>query len=204
MKDFAKTFLSLLLLSLGLQSNAQTSEDYLQYVIETTEGNFTVELFAGRAPLTVANFIQYVDEGFYEGVTFHRVVGGFVVQTGGYDENYKKKTTRNSIPNESGNGLSNRRGYLAMARTADPHSADSQFFINLADNLPLDPSLRRWGYTVFGRVIDGMDVVDQIGYTATGPGPAAELTQDVPAEPILINGIRLASVDVPGVAEPEE
>ena len=129
--------------------------------------------------------------GFYEGTVFHRVVGGFVVQAGGYDANYQLKETTKMVPNESGNGLSNRRGSLAMARTADPHSANSQFYINLADNLPLDPRPSRWGYTVFGRVTEGMEVIDEIGYVATGAGPVPELTKDVPKEPIMITRVTL-------------
>jgi cyclophilin family peptidyl-prolyl cis-trans isomerase len=165
--------------------------DYPQIAVETNVGNFTLELFASRTPITVRNFVDYVESGFYSGTVFHRVIAGFMAQAGGYDSDYKKKVTRATIPNESGNGLSNRRGFIAMARTADPHSADSQFYINLGDNIALDPSLTRWGYTVFGRVIDGMDVIDQIGYVATGPGPVSELPKDVPMEPIIITSMTM-------------
>ena len=181
--------LSLILISTGINAQTDEIEDYPQFLVETTAGNFTIELFTARAPLTVANFQRYVNDSFYDGVVFHRVVAGFVVQAGGYDSEYKKKATWPEVPNESGNGLNNRRGFIAMARTAEPHSADSQFYINLADNLALDPRPTRWGYTVFGRVIEGMEVVDQIGYAATGPGPAPELVKDVPAEAIVINSI---------------
>jgi len=169
--------------------------DYPRIEVETNAGNFVLELFTSRAPLTVANFIQYVNSGFYQGTVFHRIVGGFVAQAGGYDVDYKLKATGPMVPNEAGNGLSNRRGFVAMARTAEPHSADSQFYINLADNLALDPRPTRWGYTVFGRVIQGMEVIDEIGYRATGPGPVPNLTKDVPAEPIVITKMTLLPDD---------
>jgi peptidyl-prolyl cis-trans isomerase A (cyclophilin A) len=160
--------------------------DYPRIAVETNAGNFTLELFTSRAPLTVTNFVQNVVNGFYEGIAFHRIVGGFVVQAGGYDATYKRVETVKNIANESGNGLSNRRGFIAMARTAEPHSANAQFYINLADNLALDPRPTRWGYTVFGRVTEGMEVIDEIGYVATGPGPSPELVKDVPKEPVVI------------------
>ncbi|HJP04389.1 MAG: hypothetical protein CL799_04135 [Chromatiales bacterium] len=164
---------------------------YPRLLVETSSGDFEVELFSSKAPLTVRNFLDYVDSGFYEGTIFHRIVGGFVAQGGGYDMDYKLRPTRKSIPNESGNGLSNRRGFVSMARTGKPHSADSQFYINLADNIALDPRPTRWGYTVFGRVVEGMDVIDKIGYVATGPGPVPQLKKDVPAEAIVIEKITL-------------
>ena len=141
--------------------------DYPKVRIETSAGAFVVQLDDERAPLTVANFLQYVDSGFYTDTIFHRVVGGFVIQGGGYTADLKPKETGESIPNESGNGLSNRRLTIAMARSSDPHTADSQFYINLADNTPLDPKPTRWGYTVFGKVISGEQVIDDIGYRAT-------------------------------------
>jgi peptidyl-prolyl cis-trans isomerase A (cyclophilin A) len=169
--------------------------DYPHVAVETNAGNFVMELFTSRAPLSVGNFLQYVDSGFYEGTVFHRIVGGFVAQAGGYDADYKLKATGPMVPNEAGNGLSNRRGFVAMARTAEPHSADSQFYINLADNIALDPRPTRWGYTVFGRVIEGMDVIDQIGYLATGPGPNGKLAKDVPKDPIVITKMTLLPDD---------
>lgn len=167
---------------------ANTGED-TQVAIETSAGNFVIEVFNSRAPLSAENFLQYVNSGFYNNTVFHRIVEGFVIQGGGYDANYQLKTNRPDIPNESGNGLNNRRGFVAMARSGEPHSANSQFYINLADNLALDPRPSRRGYTVFGRVIEGMEVVDEIGYRATGAGPAPELTQDVPKEPIVITRV---------------
>ena len=113
--------------------------------------------------------MQYVEEGFYTGTIFHRVINGFVIQGGGYTAELEAKPTREPVPNESGNGLSNRRLTIAMARTSEPHSADSQFYINLADNLELDPKPTRWGYAVFGQIVEGVDVVDDIGYRPTGP-----------------------------------
>jgi len=170
---------------------AATLPDYPQIAVTTNAGSFVIELFTSRAPLTVSNFVQYINSGFYEGTVFHRIVGGFVAQAGGYDADYKLKQTGPMVSNEAGNGLSNRRGYVAMARTANPHSANSQFYINLADNLALDPMPTRWGYTVFGRVIEGMDTIDEIGYRATGPGPIPSLTKDVPVEPIIIEKMEL-------------
>ena len=168
----------------------EAQPDIPKVLVQTNAGDFTLELFAERAPITVQNFLTYVDEGFYSGTVFHRVVAGFVAQAGGYDTDYKLKPTQAKIANESGNGLSNRRGYVAMARTSNPHSADSQFYINLADNTALDPRPTRWGYTVFGKVVDGMTVIDDIGYRATGPGPVQTLPRDVPAEAIIITGIQ--------------
>jgi cyclophilin family peptidyl-prolyl cis-trans isomerase len=156
----------------------------VQVRISTTLGAFTVEVDPVRAPLTVANFLQYVRDGHYDGTIFHRVIGSFVVQGGGHLPDGAEKPTRPGVPNESGNGLSNRRGTIAMARIEAPHSGTAQFYVNLNDNLALDPSPARWGYAVFGRVVAGMDVVDRIASTATGArGPFAE---DTPLEPVLI------------------
>ena len=147
---------------------------------ETTAGNFLVELDTVRAPLTAENFLRYVRDGGYDGTVFHRVIANFVIQGGGYDDRLAARTPQAPIANESGNGLSNRRGTLGLAREDSPHSGSSQFYINLADNAGLDPLPSRWGYAVFGRVVEGMDVVDRIGYlrteTVTSFGP------DVPVE----------------------
>ncbi len=182
---------SLVALTFAVTAQAQQSSDYPIVEVQTNKGSFQLELNATRAPLTVQNFLEYVASGQYEGTVFHRVVPGFVVQGGGFDTDYKKKETRGVIANESGNGLSNRRGTVAMARTSDAHSADAQFYINLGDNLPLDPRPTRWGYAVFGKVIEGMDNIDQIGYAPTGAGPVPELVKDVPTEPVIIESIRL-------------
>ena len=136
--------------------------------VETNMGKFVIELDSARAPLTVANFLEYMRAGHYNGTIFHRVIANFVAQGGGYDEKNVEKPVRDGIPNESGNGLSNRRGTVGLARTGDPHSGNAQFYINLADNVVLDPQPSRWGYAVFGRVVEGMNVVDDIGAVATG------------------------------------
>jgi len=155
--------------------------------VETNLGSFVIQLHPDRAPLTVENFLSYVDEGHYEGTIFHRVVHGFVAQGGGYTEDLEEKPAERRVVNESGNGLSNLRGTVGMARTNEPHSATSQFYINLADNLDLNPRPTRWGYTVFGTVVEGMDVVDEIGHRPTGPG--GPFQRDVPLEPIVIQKV---------------
>jgi cyclophilin family peptidyl-prolyl cis-trans isomerase len=157
--------------------------------IETTLGAFTVELDAVRAPLSSGNFLQYVHEQHFDGTLFHRVIGNFMVQGGGYLPDGTLKPVRAGVPNESGNGLSNRRGTLAMARTAAPHSGDAQFFVNLVDNIALDPSPSRWGYAVFGKVIEGMEVIDRIASLPTGSRPGFE--EDAPLEPVLIVSARV-------------
>lgn len=154
-------------------------------LLQTSKGNITLELDAEKAPLTVANFVQYVQDKHYDGISFHRVIEGFMIQGGGYDHEYKERATRAPIENEAKNGLKNVRGSIAMARTSAPHSASAQFFINHRDNANLDyPSFDGWGYAVFGMVVDGMDVVDDIASTETGRLPP--FGQDVPVEPILI------------------
>ena len=152
-------------------------------VLETNHGRMTVETYPDAAPLTVENFLRYVNEGFYDGTAFHRVVPGFVIQGGGYTRSLEKKATRAPIPNEAKNGLKNQRGTLSMARTQDVDSATSQFFINLKDNTLLDHGARDFGYAVFGKVVDGMDVVDRIAAVRTAnQGPF----QNVPVSPVVI------------------
>lgn len=157
-----------------------------QVKLETSLGDIVVELNAEKAPVTVANFLSYVNDGFYNGTIFHRVIGHFMIQGGGFDEDFQQKQTKAPIENEADNGLSNERGTLAMARTNDPHSATAQFFINVVDNDFLDfkgkaPS--GWGYAVFGKVVEGMDVVDKIREVKTGMrGPH----QDVPVDDVVI------------------
>ncbi|MBI4951251.1 MAG: peptidyl-prolyl cis-trans isomerase [Myxococcales bacterium] len=157
----------------------------------TNLGTITLELSAQAAPQSTANFLAYVDAGHYDGTVFHRVIGGFMAQGGGYDTAFAKKPTRPPVANEADNGLKNRRGTVAMARTSDPHSATAQFFVNLADNAFLDhsdKSARGWGYTVFGQVTAGMDVVDQIALCRTGPkGP---FEKDAPLEDVVILSAR--------------
>ena len=157
--------------------------------VVTTAGNFIIELDRGRAPLTVDAFLKYVKEGFYSGLIFHRVVAGFIAQTGGYTSDLQPKPVTENVVNESGNGLSNLRGTVGFARSNDPHSATSQFYVNLADNIDLNPRPTRWGYTVFGKVVEGMEVVDDIGHRPTaGGGP---FDRSVPVESILIERVDL-------------
>ena len=152
---------------------------------DTSMGSFVVQLAPERAPLTVENFLRNARSGFYSGTVFHRVIDNFIAQAGGYGADYKLKPPgAQHVANEAGNGLTNRRGTIAMARTANPHSANCQFYLNLADNPDLDPLPSRWGYAVFGEVVEGMDVVDRIGHVATGAG--GEFSQDVPLKAIVI------------------
>ncbi len=158
-------------------------------VIETSAGSIAVELYKDRAPVSVENFLEYARDGHYSGTIFHRVVPGYVIQGGGYTKDMVEKPTRPPIQNEATNGLSNRRGTLAMARTRSARSATSQFYINLANNTPLDHrgfSPDDFGYAVFGRVLSGMDVVDAIGATKTGPQGGMD---DVPVTPIVIKSV---------------
>lgn len=158
--------------------------------MHTTQGNIVVELNENEAPKTVANFLQYAREGYYSGTTFHRVIKGFMIQGGGYDGNYAKRPTRGPIASEAQNGLKNLRGTIAMARTQDPHSATSQFFINQVDNDFLNPGgADPYGYTVFGEVVAGMDVVDKIAALPTGA--AGAFAQDVPTTAVIIESLRV-------------
>jgi peptidyl-prolyl cis-trans isomerase A (cyclophilin A) len=159
-------------------------------VMETSKGTLRIEMLPEAAPITVANFLEYVESGFYDGVIFHRIVPGFVIQGGGYEPDMVKRPTRDAIQNESDNGVLNTRGTLSMARTNAAHSATSQFFINLVDNGALDYGVRSparpdqaWGYAVFARVIEGMDVVDEIARVQTGQRAGMA---DVPVEPVVI------------------
>lgn len=161
---------------------------YPRVRLETTEGDIVVRLDRTRAPITVENFLEYAKSGHYDGTIFHRVVEDFVIQTGGYGTDFKEKETREPIVNESGNGLRNWRGTIAMARHADPHSAASQFYVNLDDNDNLDPSIKRWGYCVFGEVIEGMDVVDRIGEKKTTPRSRFE---NMPVEQVVLEDVVL-------------
>jgi cyclophilin family peptidyl-prolyl cis-trans isomerase len=151
--------------------------------LETSMGTITLELFAEESPVTVKNFLRYIDEDFYIDTQFHRVMSGFMIQGGGFTKKMSKKQNHDSIINESSNGLSNKRGTIAMARTQAPDSATSQFFINLVDNLSLNNVGNRAGYTVFGKVTEGMDIVNAIGKVKTGRHSGL---QNVPVKPILI------------------
>ncbi|HXB00394.1 MAG TPA: peptidylprolyl isomerase [Steroidobacteraceae bacterium] len=154
-----------------------------QIQVFTSMGNFTIELNQERAPLTVTNILAYVDSGHYTNTLIHRVVASFVIQGGGFNVDYTAKAAPLRVNNESGNGLSNVRGTVGLARGQDPHGGNCQFYVNLNDNAALDPNATRWGYAVFGRVIDGMDVVDRIGNVATGKHGAIDET---PIKPVVI------------------
>ena len=179
-----------LLLVMGLTAwsgmAAENGAGNPRVALKTSQGEIVVELMPDKAPATVKNFLGYVDSGFYDGTLFHRVIKGFMIQGGGLTSGMERKHTRSPIVNEADNGLKNKRGTIAMARTRDPHSATSQFFINLEDNSFLDfksKTPKGWGYAVFGRVVQGMEVVDRIGAVPTG---TAGGYRDVPVEPVLI------------------
>jgi peptidyl-prolyl cis-trans isomerase B (cyclophilin B) len=162
-------------------------------ILETNLGNIHLTLDPEKAPKSVANFLQYVDDGHYAGTVFHRVINNFMVQGGGYDEKYEKKAVRAPVENEADNGLKNARGTVAMARTNDPHSATAQFFINVVDNAFLDHKGKNgtdWGYTVFGKVIEGMDIVDKIKTLPTAARGAFQ--KDVPVETVVIKAAKRA------------
>lgn len=183
MRRFLLAGLALLTLTLtgaALAANPQVN-------LQTNKGLIVIELYPDQAPQSVANFLAYVDAGFYDGTIFHRVIPDFMIQGGGFTADLEKKATRDPIPNEADNGLKNERGTLAMARTNDPNSATAQFFINHKDNAFLDHSgknPRGWGYAVFGRVTNGMSVVDAIATTPTGA--KGMFPKDVPTETIVI------------------
>ena len=183
-----KTLLGFVLAAvLGLSATAQAANP--KVLIETTKGNITVELDAEKAPKTVENFLGYVKEGFYKETIFHRVIAGFMVQGGGMTADLSEKAKKASIKNEANNGLKNTRGTIAMARTPDPDSASSQFFINLVDNDFLNfksETPQGWGYAVFGKVTEGMEVVDAIAAVKTGEQNGAG---DVPVEPVVMKKV---------------
>lgn len=160
--------------------------------LHTNYGDIVIELDFDKAPKTAANFKQYVEDGFYNGTIFHRVIDGFMIQGGGFTEDFQQKETRETIQNEADNGLQNLTGTLAMARTNDPHSATAQFFINVKDNSFLNHSGKNasgWGYCVFGKVVDGMDVVNKIKGVKTG---SKGFHQDVPKEAVIIQSATIA------------
>ena len=162
-------------------------------VIRTSMGELQLQLYADKAPVSVENFVNYAKSGYYDGTIFHRVIGNFMIQGGGFTPDMQKKTTGEPIQNEAANGLKNKRGTIAMARTNNPHSATSQFFINVNDNTDLDytgeGSSREWGYTVFGRVTSGMSVVDSIRFVPTG---RVQGFSDVPKEPVVIESVEIS------------
>lgn len=163
-----------------------------QVILETSHGNITLKLDAEKAPKTVGNFVQYVNEGFFDGTIFHRVISGFMIQGGGFTADMQQKDTRDTIENEAQNGLKNNKGTIAMARTMDPHSATAQFFINLVDNDFLNFSSeangQTWGYAVFGEVTDGIDIVEKIGAVPTGRVMGMA---DVPTDTVEIKSVKV-------------
>ena len=184
--QFKNLILISLLLSASIGAFAAPSVEF-----QTNQGNFTVELYPDKAPKTVANFLQYVKDGFYENTIFHRVINHFMIQGGGFERDLSEKNTRAPISNEAGNGLLNQTGTIAMARTADPDSATAQFFVNLFDNQFLDyvgPDPDQIGYCVFGKVTSGLDVIQKIGLTQTN---TVGRYSDVPVKPIIIKSAKL-------------
>ena len=165
-----------------------------QILIKTNLGHVTIELYPEKAPKTVENFLRYVEDGFYKNTIFHRVIANFMVQGGGFDTSFNQKPTHAPVENEANNGLKNETGTLAMARTSDPHSATAQFFINVVNNAFLNftaPNPRGYGYTVFGKVTDGMDIIHQIAKTQTGSG--GPFPGDVPRNMIIIEDMSILS-----------
>jgi peptidyl-prolyl cis-trans isomerase A (cyclophilin A)/peptidyl-prolyl cis-trans isomerase B (cyclophilin B) len=180
MKHFLFAVLAIAICSAAHAANPQVE-------LKTNRGTIVIELYPAKAPATVENFLQYVKSGFYDGTIFHRVIPGFMIQGGGFTTAYEKKSTEKPVKNEADNGLKNEIGTVAMARTPDPHSATSQFFINVADNAFLDfrsPTTRGYGYAVFGKVIKGMDVVNQIATSPTGNG--GPFPKDAPVNMVTI------------------
>lgn len=175
---------------------ARADEPNPQVRVTTSLGEFVIEVRQDRAPLTAGNFLRYVREGFYSGTLIHRVVANFVIQGGGHDAtSYALKTPHENIFNESGDGLQNKRGSVGLARSEAPHSGNAQFYVNLVDNPDLDPVPTRWGYAVFGRIVQGMDVIDRIGEVATGGfGP---FKSDAPIKPVVIEKMEILA---PGAA----
>ena len=180
-----------LLFGSGLLAAAGTAaEPNPQVRVTTSLGEFVIEVRSDRAPLTAANFLRYVREGFYTNTLFHRVIANFVIQGGGHDATTRQlKPTHENVFNESGNGLQNKRGTVGLARGDSAHSGNAQFYVNLVDNPDLDPVPTRWGYTVFGRVVQGMDVIEHIGETPTGAeGP---FKSDAPLKPVVIEKMEI-------------
>ena len=176
-------FLSFLFQSSALAANVERVR------VTTNFGAFVIEMQRDRAPLTVENFLFYVKSGYYTNTLFHRTIANFVIQGGGVGLDYKSKPTQKPIPNEAGNGLKNLRGTVGLARASGPHSGDCQIYVNVADNADLDPLPTRWGYAVFGKITEGMEVIDRISISPTGAmGP---FKQDAPLQPVVIQKAEL-------------
>jgi peptidyl-prolyl cis-trans isomerase A (cyclophilin A) len=194
-------FISALFFAMAVPDGAAAQANP-QVLIKTTKGEIVVELYPAKAPVTVENFLKYVDDKHYDNTIFHRVIGNFMIQGGGFTADLKQKPTRAPIPIESRNGLKNERGAIAMARTSDPNSATSQFFINVVDNARLDyPSFDGHGYTAFGKVVAGMDVVERIRDTPTkADGPH----QNLPVQPIVIRKAQVLAAASPTTSTTEK
>jgi peptidyl-prolyl cis-trans isomerase A (cyclophilin A)/peptidyl-prolyl cis-trans isomerase B (cyclophilin B) len=187
-----KTLLAAIAIVVSFAASAAAPQPNPQVEVRTNMGSFTLELYPENAPNTVQNFLQYVKDGHYNGTIFHRVIPGFMVQGGGFSAKFEEKPTRPPIKNEAGNGLRNGIGMVSMARTADPHSATAQFFINVNENPTLDfkaPTAQGYGYTPFGKVLKGMDVVERIVKVPTGPGKPPH--ENVPLKPVVIERMRV-------------
>ncbi len=188
LKKWLSPFAMLLVLSIPFSTGADSTRTVVH--MHTSMGEVVLELDAEKAPKTVKNFLRYAREGFYNGTIFHRVIDGFMIQGGGFTHDYQRKDTHEPIRNEADNGLANKRGTIAMARTGDPHSATAQFFINVTDSDFLNhrsPTPQGWGYTVFGHVTKGMDTVDRIRKSPTGA--AGPFPRDAPATTIVIEKV---------------
>lgn len=186
MRNTLVCLMLLLFSTFSFAKEAKMSESHSKVKLTTNLGSIVIQLEDAKAPATVANFLDYVKQGFYNGTIFHRVIKGFMAQGGGFDSSFSQKTTGAPIKNEADNGLKNKRGSIAMARTSDPNSATAQFFINYKDNSFLDytaPNVQGWGYAVFGEVVEGMDVVDAMAQQPTGN---RGMHQDVPKTDIVI------------------
>lgn len=178
-----------IVLALALTAQGVAAEEVTRVLMKTSMGEIQLELYPEKAPASVENFVNYANSGYYDGTIFHRVISSFMIQGGGFTPDMQKKSTGSSIQNEANNGLSNRRGTIAMARMPQPHSATSQFFINVQNNMNLDyKGDNDWGYTVFGQVTSGMDVVDDIRFVQTS---RKESFSDVPVEPVIIEQVQI-------------
>ena len=192
----ALLFLCLSTISYAASAQVEKRAPYPSYPnieVSTNMGKFYLSLDDNRAPITTKNFLDYITEEQYNNTIFHRVIADFVAQGGGFDENFNELPTRSEIFNESGNGLSNLKGTIAMARHFEPHSATAQFYINLVDNQKLDPRPDRWGYTVFGEVVTGMHILQELAQRPTGPG--GDFEKDVPIKPFIVLGMRIMAAD---------
>lgn len=194
---------TLFLITLSLLVSLSSFAAPVLVKMETNRGDIILELNQDKAPLTVENFLQYAKDGYYEGTIFHRVISSFMIQGGGFDEDLTRKTPRANIINEASNGLKNSKWTIAMARTNTPDSANSQFFINVQDNISLDftgkHNSQTWGYAVFGKVVQGFEVVDEIRFTPTGPNPP--FRSDVPIKNMVIKTVKVID-SLPVITEP--